>query len=238
MPSSVRPALHGDPGAYSPGGARVDVANSPLCELVLTASYPIVLEGLQRRFESEPDVKVVACCSTGADALKAVCRHKPDVLVLDLQIAAHGPFEVLQELTRLGSDTRVVLLADRVSDRETLQAMRLGAKGIMLKAMSSDLLVRCVRKVHAGETWFDRVATGRALDRLVRRVPALHADDRLTDRQLEITKLVVRGLSNREIAHRLAISEGTVKSHLHKLYERLGIRGRVDLVLYSQNRDL
>ena len=158
-------------------------------------------------------------------------------LVLDLQIAGKL-FEVLHDLRARQSNTRVVLLADRVSGDQMLLATKLGVKGIVLKAMPGHLLVLCVRKVHAGATWFERVSMGRAFDRLLRWREDEGMDGRLTRRQLEITRLVASGCSNKEIANRLEITEGTVKSHLHTLYERFEVRGRVELILHAQKLDL
>jgi len=214
------------------------VERSSLCKLVLAAPYPILLDGLQSRFKSEPGFRVISCCTDSAQALDAVLRHQPDVFVLDLQIAGRPAFEVLQELSARRTKTRVVLLADRVSGDEMLEATKLEVKGIVLKAMSADLLVLCVRKVHGGATWFERVSMGRAFDRLLRWKKDEESDGRLTRRQLEITRLVASGYSNKEIADRLAISEGTVKSHLHRLYEKFGVRGRVELILHAQKQDL
>ena len=240
MSSNVKTLYEVEPRGYSPAGDAADpVERSRLCEVVLTASYPMLLEGLQRKFESEPGFHVISCCTNGAQALGAVLAHQPDVLVLDLEIAGKTAFEVLQDIRARQLDTRVVLLADEVGEDELLEATRLGVKGIVLKAMSSDLLVLCVRKVHSGATWFERVSMGRAFARLLRhRNGEEQADGRLTRRQLEIMRLVVRGHSNKEIAGRLTIREGTVKAHLHRLYERLGVRGRVELVLYSQKQDI
>jgi two-component system, NarL family, nitrate/nitrite response regulator NarL len=190
---------------------------------VLAESYPILLEGLRKTFSAERGFRVVSCCTTGAEALRAVYEHRPDVLVLDLRIAENTAFEVLVDLASRRSTCRVVLLADHVSDDEMAEATMLGAKGVVLKTMTGDRLVFCVRNVHAGASWTEGVPTVRTDDRLL---------NRLTPRQLEIAELVAHGYTNAEVANRLEIKEGTVKAHLHTLYEKLGIEGRLELALF------
>jgi DNA-binding NarL/FixJ family response regulator len=226
------------PEKRSSGASDDSPDRSGLCQLVLASPFPILLDGLQSRFKSEPGFGVVSCCTNGAQALGAVLTHRPDVFILDMQIAEKSAFEVLEELSVQRTETRVILLADRVSGDEMLEATQLGVKGIVLTSMPADLFVVCVRKVHAGDTWFERASTGRAFDRLLRRKREQESDSRLTPRQLEIIRLVAAGHSNKEIAGRLAISEGTVKSHLHTLFDRLGVRGRVELILHAQKLDL
>ena len=226
------------PEKPSHGASDGSANRSGLCQLVLASPFPILLDGLQTRFKSEPDFRVVSCCTNGAHALSAVLRHRPEVFILDVQIADQPAFEVLEELSAHRTATRVVLLADRVSADEMVEATKLGVKGIVLTSMPADLFVVCVRKVHAGATWFERASIGRAFDRLVRWKQEQETESRLTHRQLEIIRLVAAGHSNKEIAYRLAITEGTVKSHLHTIFERLDVRGRVGLVLQAQKLDL
>ena len=169
---------------------------------------------------------MLSCCTTGAEALRAVLEHRPDVLVLDARIARETEFEVLQELRARRTSCRVVLLADRVSEAELVEAARLGAKGVVPKT-TGDRLILCVRKVHAGAGWIEGVSS----DRPDRNVHGPH--NRLTPRQIEIAILVADGLTNAEVAEQLAITEGTVKAHLHILYRKLGIEGRLELALYE-----
>jgi len=196
---------------------------SNICALVLAESYPLLLEELRRVFGADPGFRVLSCCTTGPDAVRAVTEQQADVLMLDLRIARPTAFEVLKDLGSRKTRCRVVLLADHVSRDEIAEAARLGAKGIVLKSTSGDRLVRWVRKVHRGANLLAGVSTGRTANEL---------HDRLTPRQLEIARLVAQGCTNAEVAKRLAISEGTVKTHLHMLYKKLGIGGRLELALY------
>ena len=199
-------------------------SQSTLCGLVLADSSPILLEGLLRKFSAEPGFHVLACCRTGTEALRAVLEHAADVLVLDLRIARANAFDVLRDLAARRTPCRVILLADRVSKADMAEATRLGAAGVALKSMSSDHLVLFARSVNEG----DGVLRTASMD------PAGDESSRLlSPRQLEIAELVARGYTNAEVAERLAISEGTVKGHLHFLYKKLRISGRLALALYA-----
>src|SRR5207247_10405599 len=111
--------------------------------------------------------RVRASCTTGAEALRAVRRHHPDVLVLDVEIPGNA-MTILQELAADQLTTRVVLLAAHLSEHEMLEATRLGVKGILLKSMARHLLIHCVRKVHRGATWLEKGSTTRAVEQLLR----------------------------------------------------------------------
>ena len=119
------------------------------CGLVLAESYPILLEGMRRTFGSDPDFRVLACCRTGDEALRAVLEHRPDVLVLDLRIAREAAFEVLRDLRARRSPCRVVLLADWVSEVEIAEATRLGAMGVVLNRVSSVTVADAVPPIAA-----------------------------------------------------------------------------------------
>jgi two-component system nitrate/nitrite response regulator NarL len=218
---------------------KLALARSGIIELVLAESYPIMLEGMDHMFRSEPGFRVLACCKDGDEALRAVWRHRPDVLVLDLRIPGKSALEVLDKVAAGLEHTRVVLLAEGLAEDEMLEATRHGARGIVLKSMPSHLVVQCVRKVHQGTTWLERASVGRAVDMLLKQ-DASHREtaERLTLRELEILRMVVRGQSNKEIADKLAISQATVKAHLHHVYEKLGVKGRLELLFYARDKGL
>ena len=118
--------------------------------LVLADNHPLLLDGIVRLFEHEPDIEVVARCDGGEAALRAVRDHRPDVLLLDLHMPPLGGMEVLRRLAREASTVRVVLLTADVAEDDLLEAIRLGVRGIVLKETAPELLVRCVRVVHGG----------------------------------------------------------------------------------------
>jgi DNA-binding NarL/FixJ family response regulator len=207
--------------------------------LILADDHPIVLQGLQRLFESQEGFDVVACCDTGDKALEAVRRLRPDVLLLDLRMPGLSGLEVLRALADERLECRPVLLTAAIRDDEVVEAVRLGAKGVVLKESSPETLIECVRRVVRGEQWIDRDTLSDALNLVLRRQSAAQEAARvLTPRELEIVRMVSQGLRNKSVAERLSITEGTVKIHLHNIYEKLGVDGRLELVLLAQEKGL
>jgi DNA-binding NarL/FixJ family response regulator len=207
--------------------------------LVLADDHPIVLEGLQQLLALEPDFEVLARCGDGEAALAAVRRHRPDILVLDLQMPVKNGLAVLRELRGEELPTRVVVLTASLGADDVLEAVRLGAQGLVLKDMASHLLVQCIRAVVAGERWLERKTMSGALERLMAREDAAtRAAGLLTARELAVVRLVAKGRRNKEIARELAITEGTVKIHLHNIYKKLGVDSRIALTLWAQANHL
>jgi DNA-binding NarL/FixJ family response regulator len=207
--------------------------------LVLADDHPIVLDGLEQLFRLEAGLDVVARCRDGEETLQAVRSLAPDVLVLDVRMPGGDGLAVLHTLEEEGLPTRVVLLTAGLEDEQLLEAIRAGARGVVLKDMAPQLLVEAVRTVLGGGQWLEKGLGGRALTRLLQRERGLaEAARHLTPRELEIVRMVASGLRNRAIAARLYITEGTVKVHLHNIYEKLGVDGRVELTLYAQEKGL
>ncbi|MBI3401933.1 MAG: response regulator transcription factor [Acidobacteria bacterium] len=207
--------------------------------IVLADDHSIVLHGLQQMFERLPDFQVIACCAGGAAAIEAVKAERPDVLVLDLRMQDQSGLAVLRALAIGGHTCPTVLLTAAITDAEVVEAMRLGARGLVLKESQPDALIDCVRRVASGEQWIQRETVTKALQSVLDREAALReAGAALTPRELDIVRMIAQGLRNRAIAERLSISEGTVKVHLHNIYDKLGVNGRVELVLRAQERGL
>ena len=207
--------------------------------LVLADDHPLILDGLEALFGVAGDFAVVERCVTGDEALRAVERHRPDVLVLDIRMPGPDGLEVVRELRRRALPVRVVILTAAIEEREVLEAVRLGVAGVVLKEMAPRLLVQAVRKVHAGEQWVENRSLHGALERLLRReAGAQEAAGLLTPREVQLVQMVAQGLRNREIAERLHITEGTVKAHLHNVYKKLGVETRVAVRRYAEEKNL
>jgi DNA-binding NarL/FixJ family response regulator len=207
--------------------------------IVLADDHPIVLQGLQQLFERQGDFDVLCCCSHGTAAFDAVRERNPDVLVLDLRMPGKTGLDVLRMLSTEHMKCRTVLLTAAVRDEEVVEAMKLGAMGLVLKESSPEVLIDCVRRVHNGESWIDRETVTHAFrTTLDREASAREAGEVLTPRELEIVRMVAQGLRNKVIATRLSISEGTVKVHLHNIYEKFGVDGRLELVLIAQQKGI
>lgn len=212
---------------------------TPAIRIVLADDHPIVLDGLQRLFQSQGDFDVVSCCATGDEALDVIRHDGVDVLVVDLRMPAPNGLDVLRTLSEEQRRCRTVLLTAALRDDDIVEAVRLGVAGIVLKEASPDALIDCVRRVYRGEQVIDHETMSRAFGRVLQReTAAREANKMLTPREIEIVKMVATGLRNKVIADRLSISEGTVKIHLHNIYEKLGVDGRLELVLFAQAKNL
>jgi DNA-binding NarL/FixJ family response regulator len=205
--------------------------------LTLVDDHPLVLGGLQQLFQRQPDITVTAACAGADEAWAALARDMPDVLVLDLRMPGTSGLAFLRRLSDAGLNCKTVLLTAAIDDAEVIEAVKLGVCGLVMKDSAPDQLVDCVRKVYAGGHWLDHETVTRAFTTALDRESAVR-DTALTPREIEIVRMVAEGLRNRAIATRLSISEGTVKVHLHNIYEKLGVDGRLELTLCAQQQRL
>ena len=207
--------------------------------IVIVDDHPLVLDGLEQLVRLESDIEVVARCRNADEAHRALRTHAPDVMVLDLLMPGGGGLELLRAIHGEKQSTRIVILTAQVDDDQLLEAVRLGARGVVLKDMAPQLLVDAVREVHGDGQWLEKGLGGRALRLLLTREgKASEAARLLSPREREIVRLVAAGYRNRAIAERLSISEGTVKVHVHNVYEKLDVNGRIELTLYARENGL
>lgn len=201
--------------------------------------HPIVLDGLAQLLAGDPEFEVVGLCKDGEEALGVIRKERPQVAVLDVRMPHTDGIGVLRAIAAEQIPTRVVLLTAQITDDEVIQAVRLGVAGMVLKETASRQLLQVVRKVAAGENSLDESVVRRAVDKILRaRAGVSQAASVLTNRELEIVRLVATGLRNKQIADQLSITEGTVKIHLHTIFEKLGVSSRVELSNYARERAL
>jgi len=205
--------------------------------LILVDDHPIVLQGLQQLLQRQPDFVVAAACPDADTAFAAMQKEIPDILLLDLRMPGVTGLGFLRRLADAGITCRTILLTAAIEDAEVIEAVRLGVSGLVLKDSTTDTLIECVRRVHEGGQWLDQPTVTRAFRSALDREAAVR-DTALTPREVEIVRMVAEGLRNRAIATRLSISEGTVKVHLHNIYEKLGVDGRLELTLCAQQKGL
>ena len=194
--------------------------------VVVADDHPVVLRGITEILRAQPDISVVAACSCGRDATAAIQQFAPDVAVLDIVMPDLNGLDVLSSIERNGFKTRVVILTAVATEDRVLAAMTRGAKGLLFKDAAPDNLVDCVREVARGKLWFPNDPIGAARERETERQAEIGA---LTLRERQITLLVSEGLTDKLVAEQLNLAEGTVKSHLHNIYRKLGIPNRTAL---------
>jgi DNA-binding NarL/FixJ family response regulator len=207
--------------------------------LVIADPHPIFLLGMEHLLTAEADMNVLAYCRNAGETREKVRQARPDLLILDLGFRDRNGLELVRELRRDNFPVKVIILTHALDDEQTIDTLRLGVQGVLLKNMPANLLPQCIRKVHAGGQWMEKQSLGHAFEKMLRReAGARRMATILTSRETEIMCLVAQGLSNRAIGERLAVGEGTVKVHVHNIYSKLGVDNRVDLTLYAQRKGL
>jgi DNA-binding NarL/FixJ family response regulator len=213
--------------------------------IVIADDHPIFRDGLRRLLEADSDFKVIGEASDGAEAVKLARQLKPDILLLDLAMPRHPGLEALRELSANSgpSPVRVILLTAAAEKNQIVEALQLGARGVVLKDSATQLLLKAIQTVMAGEYWVGRESVSNLVQYLRTLVQSSGEEAKqkkfgLTPRELEIVSAVVAGYSNKEIAEYFKISEDTVKHHLSNVFDKLGVSTRLELALFAVNQSL
>lgn len=198
--------------------------------LIFADDKPLYAIGFQGLLSRHPEFEVAACCANDEEALQAARHHRPDLLVLDLHLPKNGTLNLIRDIRSEGLAAKVVILATSLDEDELLDLIRLGVRGVVLKTMAPDLIIKCLQKVHAGGEWLENRSVSLALEKLLHsETKRPRVEDLLTPREMELLLLAAAGVQNQEIALRLGIAEGTVKAHLHTIYGKLQVKNRLGL---------
>ena len=209
-----------------------------LIRVVIADGRPIFRDGLRRLLQTESRLHIVGETGPGCDAATLVRTLRPDILLVDF--APQTTFETLTSLAETGEPVRTIILAEYVDGADLTKALELGARGLVLRDSAADVLFKSIHTVLAGQYWIasDSVADAsaglRKLEAELRRRRAFG----LTPRELEIVRMVVGALTNKEIGEKLAIGENTVKSHLTHIFNKVGASSRIELALFAAHHRL
>jgi DNA-binding NarL/FixJ family response regulator len=221
---------------------RVARAEPPApIRIVIVDDQDMIRSGLRLLLESESDIEVVGEAGTGSQALEVAHWRHPDVVLMDVQMPGMDGLEATRRLVAGEPRPRVVVLTTFDLDEYLFGALRAGASGFVLKNAPADELIEAVRVVARGDALLSPSVTSRVIASFAtRRVPADEARRLagLTDREREVLLLVARGLSNAEVADRLVLGEATVKTHLSSVFAKLGLRDRVEAVIFAYESGL
>ena len=205
--------------------------------IVIADGQTIFRNGLRLLLESNPDLQVVGEASEPIAAVDLVRLHQPDLFLLDLVMPHGGGMAALRDLAKEPVPaTRAVILTASIDRSEQMIAVQLGARGVLTKDVSTELLFKCVECVHAGQYWLGHQTVSDLVDAIVLK-PADHRPSKatLTSRELDIVASIVDGASNREIAQQFGLSPQTIKNHLSSIFDKLGVSNRLELALYAVN---
>jgi two-component system nitrate/nitrite response regulator NarL len=212
----------------------------PSIKVLIADDHAFFRDGLRKLLEDAADISVVGEASNGNQCIKMLDKFKPDILLLDLRMPEKDGLAVLTEVNFESLPTRVIVLTAAEVDRDVVRAMRLGARGVVLKQSASDLLLKSIRQVHDGEIWLDNRMTAEVIHAFKKSAESGQRREKplLSDREKEVVQLVAQGFRNREIGEKLFISEQTVKNHLHNIFDKLGVSDRLELALYAIHHKL
>jgi two-component system nitrate/nitrite response regulator NarL len=202
--------------------------------IVVADDHPVVLGGLVTLLNEDKTFRLVARCANGAEAVDAIRNLKPDLALLDMNMPALNGLQVLDILVAENLPTRVCFLAASLSDKEVIAASAGGAYGIFLKESAADTLLVCLRTIVAGKKWLPAELVDRAIERAqAQRAQIAKVSRLLTPREIEIMLRVADGLTNSEVGRQLNITEGTVKMHLHSIYQKVHVSNRTSLANFA-----
>ena len=213
--------------------------------IVLADDHQMFRDALRRLLDSEPDLVVVGEAGNGEEAVALTLQYEPDILLLDVAMPHGNGLEVLQQITAASKATRIIMVTGAVEESELRQALRLGARGFVLKESGAMQLLESIRVVHAGEYFVGRECMADLVSAVRTRgvtidamIPRLKADFGLTARERQIVSAVVNAYQNKEIAEKFAISEKTVKHHLTNIFNKVGVSNRLELALFAVHHHL
>ena len=198
--------------------------------ILLVDDHGLFRESLSRLLESEPDFRIVATCARTAEALEALRREPVDVVLLDYDLGDENGLAFLDEAKAVNSRARILMVTAGMTDQGTLRAFEAGSSGIFLKHSPPGELVEAIHKVMKGDLWLDSRAVRSFVGGVRVKSEEQQSAESLTPRERAVLKAVFEGLSNKEIAAKLQISESSVKAALQQLFEKTGVRTRSQLV--------
>ncbi|MGD0684866.1 MAG: response regulator transcription factor [Streptosporangiaceae bacterium] len=233
-------------GAAAAAGQSPESARSPEpIRAMIVDDHALFRRGLEMVLEEEPDIELVGQASDGSEAVEKAGESLPDVVLMDIRMPRSSGIEACRAMKEVAPSAKIVMLTISDEEEDLFEAIRAGASGYLLKDLPLDEVAETVRAVHGGQSLINPSMAGKLLSEFatlakrdtgerVQQVPA----PRLTEREMQVLKLVARGMNNRDIAKELFISENTVKNHVRNILEKLQIHSRMEAVMVAVREKL
>jgi DNA-binding NarL/FixJ family response regulator len=208
--------------------------------LIIADDHPVVREGLTAILETQPDIDVLAEAADGAEAVRLAVGLKPDVMLMDLQMPNLDGVEAIKQIKALVPETEIVVLTTYDSDEYIFRGIEAGARGYLLKGASKNELLGAIRAASRGEALLPPVVAGKLVERFTQMAQRQVGDgeEALTERELEVLRLMAQGARNKEIAHDLSITERTAKAHVSSILGKLAASDRTEAVTIALRKGL
>jgi len=208
--------------------------------VILADSQSIYRVGMKKVFALEDDIRVVAQVETLSNLQSALQRYPTDVVVLEGQLIS-GTINAIPELVRQAPDAKLIIQVIESDEANTVELYRRGVRGVVPRSISPDLLVKCVRKIAAGETWIDNQSISWVIEAYRAQATTLtnpKVQPKLSQKEIAIISCITRGMRNKEIAYQVGTTEQVIKNYLRKIYDKLGVSDRLELALYCLHHEL
>jgi DNA-binding NarL/FixJ family response regulator len=209
--------------------------------ILIVDDHAVIRSGLRMLVEHDSTMSVVALAGNRTEALECAARERPDIIILDLLLGDDDGLAFLPHLCKVSPTSRVLVLTGVQDPDSHRRAIRRGARGIVLKEHAAEVLLKAIKKVHAGEVWIERLMMSSMIEEFNKPTavdPEEAKIETLTNRELEVITLVGEGLKNKQIADRLFISETTVTHHLSSVFAKLDVSDRLELIIYAFRHQL
>ncbi len=219
--------------------AEVQTPSSSI-RIILADSQAIYRVGIRKVFALEDDIRVVAQAETLENLSNALRRFPTDIVLLEAGLIT-GTTDAIPELVRSAPDAKLVVQVVETDESKTVELYRRGVRGVIPRSIAPDLLIKCIRKIAAGETWIDNQSVNWVIEAYRSQANTLtnpRSQPRLSEKELTIIGCITRGMRNKEIAYQIGTTEQVIKNYLRKVYDKLGVSDRLELALYCLHHQL
>jgi len=220
--------------------ANLTEPETPAIRVILADSQAIYRVGMRKVFAIEDDIRVVAQAETLTNLYAALQRFPADIVVLEGQLLA-GTIDAIPDLVRRAPEAKLIVQVVETDEANTVELYRRGVRGVVARSISPDLLIKCIRKIAAGETWIDNQSISWVIEAYRSQAHSLtspRSQPHLSPKELTIITCITRGMRNKEIAYQISTTEQVIKNYLRKIYDKLGVSDRLELALYCMHHQL